>query len=122
MTGPWEREDWLDESDWAAIEAALAGGDPGTDSVRAAVAALEVMTEEPVVSAGRLVNPLLDLWAAARVVGFGAAVPAEALLSVILGRTLIAASEVVSVCDRTMREVGQPPLSDPVLPRRARAP
>lgn len=107
MTGPWEREDWLDESDWAAIAALMAGECPGADLVRAAVAALEAVAREPLVAVGRLANPLLDLWAAARVVGPGAAAPAEALLSVLPARRLVASSEVASVCDRTMRAVGE---------------
>ena len=119
-SGPWEREEWLDGSDWGAIDALLAGKCPGDEGVRASVAALEVMTHEPLVSTGRLVNPLLDLWAAARVVGNGAAGPAEALLSVLPGRRLVASSEVAAVCDQTLRAVGSPvaarPPSDRVPP------
>ncbi|HET6966115.1 MAG TPA: hypothetical protein VFH58_15170 [Acidimicrobiales bacterium] len=106
MVGPWEREEWLEDSDWAAIEALLAGGCPGGEAVRAAVAVLRAITQEPVVGAGRLANPLLDLWAAARVVGPGTAAPAEALLSVLPRRRLVASSEVGSVCDRTLRAIG----------------
>lgn len=117
--GPWEHEDWLDASDWAAIETVLAGGCPGAEPVRAAVAALEVLAQEPVVAVGRLVNPLLDLWAAAGMVRPGASAPAEALLSVLPGRRLIASSEVAFVCDETLRAIAPSvvaPRSDPVQP------
>lgn len=101
--GVWEHETWLDRSDWEDIEALLAGPCPGAESLRAAVTILRAMAYEPVVAVGRVVNPLLELWAAGRVVGGGAAVPAEALLAVLPARKMIGAPELVSVCDQTMR-------------------
>lgn len=105
----WCEVAWLEPEDWDAIDRLLAGPAPSPDTpsgadpdaLATALDRFRARGTAAFVAADRLANDLLDLWAAARPFGPGAARPAEELLSALGSRNLISGEEVLSVCHRT---------------------
>lgn len=54
---------------------------------------------DPVVSASRVINPLLDVWGAAKEVDDSVAVPVEVLLTALVSRELTTTGELVGMVD-----------------------
>ena len=54
---------------------------------------------DPVISASRVINPLLDVWGAAKEVDDSVAVPVEVLLTALVSRELTTTGELVGMVD-----------------------
>ncbi len=64
-----------------------------------AVAALEPYMQEAVIPAGRVVNPLLDVWDAAHRIDPAVSSPVEQLLTALVERTSVTPKELISTVD-----------------------
>jgi hypothetical protein len=98
----------FEDADWDQVHDLLAGEDPPTGpcpsekSINAATSLCQLRASltSQVLPAGRVMDRVLDVWAAAHEVAPGAATPAESLLTSLVGRDLVSAREVTDMCDR----------------------
>lgn len=106
----------IDEMGTGQTESSPTGSDQGTDEatveqrdrlLEAAEVLRDSLEGQVAVSASRLVNPLLDLWAMAVEVGPDASAPVEQLLTVYAGpRELASASELDELVETLRRVTG----------------
>ena len=83
------------ENDLAALPSAA-----DVAEVRLALASLRTSFGAGAVSASRTINPLLDLWALTTAVDRCAAIPIEALLTVLVRRSITTTAEMAEMADR----------------------
>jgi len=102
---PWWRQPPAAETDRAnQVEEVLGGSrvdlsDTALARLSEALDGLALYMSEPVIPAGRVINPLLDVWDAAHSVDPYVGSPVEQLLTVLLTRTSVTPAELNSVLD-----------------------
>ena len=73
---------------------------PATDgALDQAIAALESYLRERIIPAAQVINPLLDVWSAAKNIHPSVALPVEDLLTTLVSRSATTPSEVLAALD-----------------------